>query len=362
MAVDTTKTDAGADRSSDDEAIRLREWGTNRVYALPSSPGDECLIGTSAECSLRLDDERVSRRHAQLRREGGQWWVRDLDSKNGVRQDGARRREPFILEPGAELGLGGVVLIAESGRSIALRSFCARVVGWGSNRIAVVDGVLRSIRLAARLRAPLPLCGASDLVPIAHSLHRYAVGADRPFVVCDPRRRTGEESVRSAANYEIGLVAAEAAAGGWLCVRSKRLPHDFSAVLERIREPDARVQLIMCSERHDETNAAIVPIEVPPLATRTGEVARIVDEYVLDATTALNTPPGCLTRSDRQWILEQAATTLPEIEKAALRLVALRTSPTMAHAAARLGMAPISLSRWIDRRRPPSRGRPGCDD
>jgi transposase-like protein len=51
-------------------------------------------------------------------------------------------------------------------------------------------------------------------------------------------------------------------------------------------------------------------------------------------------------------LIEDAATTsLSEIEKATLRLVALRSSATVSQAAARLGMAPVSLSRWVARRK-----------
>jgi hypothetical protein len=59
---------------------------------------------------------------------------------------------------------------------------------------------------------------------------------------------------------------------------------------------------------------------------------------VLDAIASLDAARTSLTRSDREWIIKQAATTLPEMETAATRLVALRTSGTIAGAAARLGM------------------------
>jgi len=41
------------------------------------------------------------------------------------------------------------------------------------------------------------------------------------------------------------------------------------------------------------------------------------------------------------------------IEKATLRLVAIRESRNLSSAAAPLGMAPVSLSRWIGRRKLP---------
>jgi hypothetical protein len=67
-----------------------------------------------------------------------------------------------------------------------LRSFCARIFGWAND--PAVDHALRSIGLAADHRAALVLLGETDLVPIAYALHRRALGAERPFVMCDPRR------------------------------------------------------------------------------------------------------------------------------------------------------------------------------
>jgi hypothetical protein len=48
--------------------------------------------------------------------------VRDLDSKNGIQIDGSQRKEAPLV-PGTELGIGDVVLIAESRQLIALRGF-----------------------------------------------------------------------------------------------------------------------------------------------------------------------------------------------------------------------------------------------
>src|SRR4029079_14363293 len=116
-----------------------------------------------------------------------------LGSKNGMRLDGVRRPK-VLLEPGSELGLGGITLIAESPRLIALRLFLARVLGWSLDKSEIVDLAVRSVRLAATQRAALALCGDGDLVPIARGLHRHALGDDRPFVLCDPRRRPSETS------------------------------------------------------------------------------------------------------------------------------------------------------------------------
>src|SRR6185436_162721 len=126
------------------------------------------------------------------------------------RVDGVRRPK-VQLEPGSELSLGGIMLIAESPRLIALRGYLARLLGWDDDHGETVDLALRSVRMAATQRAALVLCGDGDLIPIARGLHRYSAGDSRPFVLCDPRRRaTGENAALE--NYPSGLAALRAAA------------------------------------------------------------------------------------------------------------------------------------------------------
>lgn len=349
-----TKTDLGLEAwAIDDDVTQLREWGTEKSYALPAPiEGAELTLGSADICDLQLVDPTgcLSRQHARLTREGGRWIARDLDSKNGMHLDGVKRPK-VLIEPGSELRLGGVTLIAESPRLVTLRDFLARLLGWSSDRHETVDLAIRSVRLSATRRAALALCGEGDLVPTARSIHEHALGWDRPFIVCDPRRRPGKATVRSAENYETGLAAFEAAAGGTLCVRSRRLPRDFGKLLTALRSPGARVQLVVCGDQQDDVVMALAaPIAVPPLEGREAELDRIIAEYAEDAIAQLGTRSTDFLPVDRAWVREHAATSLPEIEKATRRLVALRESRNLTSAAARLGMAPVSLSRWIGRR------------
>ena len=46
---------------------------------------EDCLVGRSHECDVRLRDRSISRRHARIkRRDDGGWTIEDLDSRNGV--------------------------------------------------------------------------------------------------------------------------------------------------------------------------------------------------------------------------------------------------------------------------------------
>jgi hypothetical protein len=235
-----------------------------------------------------------------------------------------------------------------------LRGYLGRLLGWTNTD--AIDHALRAIDLAREHRAQLVLCGHGDLVPLAYGLHRRALGAETPFIVCDPRRGNTPASVRSPANYVDVAAAFEAAAGGSLCVRRRRPPRGFSSLVTRLRGCD-NVQYICLDEDSIQWLVRPGPIEIPSLAERANELPRVVDEYVFDAVVELAPPRRSLVlgERDRQWLIEHAAgMSLSEIEKAALRLVALRSAPNLSHAATRLGMAAVSLSRWVGRRKLPT--------
>ncbi|MGN6109854.1 MAG: FHA domain-containing protein, partial [Kofleriaceae bacterium] len=188
MNPSATNTDPGGagEWALDDQVVQLREWGTDRVYRLPPAPIDEWTIGSSSRCSLQLRDppRYISRLHARLVRTYGTWFIHDAGSKNGLWQDNARRPS-FALTPGLEIGIGSLLLVAESPRSIVLRGFVARMLGWDLHRLSDIDRALRALRTMATMRAPLLLCGEGNLVDLARQLHALTLGAAAPFVVSD---------------------------------------------------------------------------------------------------------------------------------------------------------------------------------
>ena len=248
----------------------------------------------------------------------------------------------------------------EGQRESALRGYLARILGWSDEQSVTIEHALRSIALSVTHRAALVLLGVdADLVSVAQALHRLTLGADHPFVFCDRRRTTTRGSVRAPSGYASGVVAAQAARGGSLCIRRRRLPRDFSSAVAMVREPSAAVQLIICGSVEWSTDpflALPAPIQVPALSTREHERPRLVDEYARDAIETLGAAESCFPDDDRAWVLEHATGTLAEIEKATKRLVALRMTGTLTGAAERLGMSVVALRLWIHHRRLHRRG------
>jgi membrane-bound lytic murein transglycosylase D len=68
-------------------------------------------IGRHADCEIRIQDGVVSRRHADILWEEGQWWIRDRGSANGVFIDGQRIDRATLFGMGRiQLGAGGPTL------------------------------------------------------------------------------------------------------------------------------------------------------------------------------------------------------------------------------------------------------------
>ena len=63
------------------------------------------LIGRSPECEIFLDDVTVSRRHAEILRDGDAYTIRDLGSLNGTYVN-RKRIESAVLEDDDEVQIG----------------------------------------------------------------------------------------------------------------------------------------------------------------------------------------------------------------------------------------------------------------
>lgn len=74
-----------------------------RKFELPDH--EPQLIGRSSE-ALPIGDNAISRRHAELTPDEGQWYIRDLQSQNGTFLNGVKITERTKLRPGDQIRCG----------------------------------------------------------------------------------------------------------------------------------------------------------------------------------------------------------------------------------------------------------------
>jgi predicted component of type VI protein secretion system len=70
------------------------------------------MIGREAGNEIVIEDPQVSRRHAQLTRQGHSYLIEDVGSTNGTYVNGKRVMAPTLLNNGDMIGLADTVIIA----------------------------------------------------------------------------------------------------------------------------------------------------------------------------------------------------------------------------------------------------------
>lgn len=66
------------------------------------------VIGRVEDCDVCIKNEYVSRNHAEVTFDGDKWWIRDLNSRNGIFVEGRRvERAPIHSEVNVRLGIQG---------------------------------------------------------------------------------------------------------------------------------------------------------------------------------------------------------------------------------------------------------------
>jgi hypothetical protein len=76
---------------------------------------DKVTMGRLPECELAVADANVSRRHAEVRRNGaGPWQVADLGSTNGTKVNGTVITGPRNLDDGDEITVGSTTVRFEA--------------------------------------------------------------------------------------------------------------------------------------------------------------------------------------------------------------------------------------------------------
>ena len=139
-------------------------------------PGSVLVLGRSPECDIVLESDQVSRKHAEIRREGLVFLVRDLGSRNGVYLDGTRIAEG-ALSIGAWVRIGewlGVVVQTEAGRCEDNEAFHEVVPGYWAGH--TLWPKLHPLRSAALTKVPIVVEGETGTGKegVAKAIHLWS--------------------------------------------------------------------------------------------------------------------------------------------------------------------------------------------
>jgi pSer/pThr/pTyr-binding forkhead associated (FHA) protein len=154
---------------------------------------EEVVLGRDATSTLVVDDERVSRRHARLRRGREGWELSDLASKNGTLVNGQPVAGRALLARSSRLSLGGVPASFEpltdeesraesTAESERRRSTVAarRRLAAADSLDAILQGLLESVVELSRAERAFVLLARGDgdlVVAAASGLAPFDLGA-----------------------------------------------------------------------------------------------------------------------------------------------------------------------------------------
>ncbi len=186
-----------------DEALRVRQlvavFAPNRSLPPPVTLGEgPLLIGRERDAALVLEDEEVSRRHAEVRYDGiaDAWVVRDCGSRNGLWIDGVRVQRATLVH-GTVVRIGRTLLVAVDVLVAAGRQLRSETQALRGHSVAMQQ-VRGEIATLAGQRIPLLVLGETGVGKelVARDLHERS-GRSGPFVPV------------SCANIPIGLSDSE---------------------------------------------------------------------------------------------------------------------------------------------------------
>ncbi len=141
-----------------------------RKFELPDH--EPQLIGRSSE-ALPIDDNAISRRHAELTPDDGLWWIRDLESQNGTYVNGVKIADRTKLRPGDQIRTGQTLFVF--GQTAARDLNIVRVVG-PRRMDSSIDKTLPSISISGGnddsiiLAEPEPRAAAVDHLRVIYLL------------------------------------------------------------------------------------------------------------------------------------------------------------------------------------------------
>ena len=297
-----------------------------RAVALESRP---VVVGSGAGCDLVLHDDRVSRRHLEVSREGGRWLVRDLGSTNGTVYEGSLLGEARV-PAGATFKMGrSFVRIQPQPQPLEVQPSQSRRFGDLVAESLAMREVFAVLELAATSDATVLLEGETGTGKelAARAIHEASGRRRGPFVAVDcgalPETLLESElfghvkgAFTGASQSRAGAFAR--ASGGTLFldelaqVSAPVQARLLRAIEERRVRPvgaDAEreidVRIIAASREGLESRVAdgamrsdlyyrlsVVRVVLPPLRARREDIAPIVAELLRRRGIDTGRPPG----------------------------------------------------------------------
>jgi transcriptional regulator with GAF, ATPase, and Fis domain len=297
------------------------------------------VVGSAEGVDLVVKEPTVSRLHAELDPRPSGLWVRDLGSRNGTFIEGVRVESGCVPDKG-HIKLGGLELAVHYGPQPT------PVALWGESRFGPLLGACTPMReLFARL-AKVAASEATVLIQgetgtgkelVARALHDASPRAQGPFVIVDcgalPETLLDAELFGHSRGAFTGAAGAragafEAADGGTLFLdeigelplplQPKLLRVLEARTVRRLGENDARpvnVRFISATHRDLRTmvNArafredlyfrlAVLPVSVPPLRERAGDIAFLARSFLTEASRPLLTAAVVAEIEARPWL------------------------------------------------------------
>ena len=327
--------DAGSERWQAAQ-IRLRHAGSESVHRLV---GDGATIGKDAGNDLVLDDRFISGKHVRITRRGGRFLVLDHASTNGTWLGAVRLFEAEVpLHTQIHVGETDIVLEpASSARKDAPSTWQGLV---GSD--PAMKLLIELIERVSPSSAAVIILGESGTGKelVARAVHARSPRAERPFIPVNCAAISKELIESELFGHEKGAFtgavgthkgAFEEADGGTLFLDEiGELPLDLQAKLLRALESgeikrvgasrpshvDVRVvaatnrDLLAASRSgrfRDDLyyRLCVVPLTVPPLRNRRGDVAALAEHFLTlfspRGQTVRFTPPALARLEGHPW-------------------------------------------------------------
>ncbi len=237
---------------------------------------ERILVGRDQAADIRFDadnDRQVSARHAEIRRHGEGWQLRDLNSTNGTFRNGSRIHGDSALHDGDRVALGvdGPVLVVESGSPAAsgrlpsgkvAAAGPARPKGPRTSRLLIggvvvatviavgltTTAVLRGRRAAAAMPAPAAVVSPTGTTAVLSS------GGEMDFAAVN------EASARAVALVAVQMPGGDASSGTAFAVGDRLLVTNRH-VIENEDGTRARRVLVKFSETEDWLPAIVERVD-----------------------------------------------------------------------------------------------------